>query len=93
MTKMEFAIKLEKYNKKQRVNMWAYLILGIVFIVFAFTPSITLYLNENNLGFTTSFLAVLGGLFLGKSGEIKRGTEEDELLINALDLLSRSNDT
>jgi hypothetical protein len=68
MTKLEFAAKLEKYEKKHRRSKWEY------------------------FGFTSSKFAVLGGLCLAKAWNIKIGTEEHELLINALDLLS-ANDT
>lgn len=92
MTKLEFAIKLEKYEKKQRRSKWEYLGFGIMFLIITFVPSSILYFDDNMFGFTSSAFAVLGGLCLAKAWNIKRGTEEHELLINALDLLS-TNDT
>lgn len=93
MTKLEFANKLEKYHKKQTVNKWLFFIFGIVFITFVFIPGIILSIDENMFGFTSTTLAVFAGLCLGKAWDIKRGSEEHELLVNALDLLSANNDT
>lgn len=93
MTKLEFADKLEKYYKKQTMNKWLFFILGVVFIAFVFMPSIILAIDENMFGLTSTTLAVFAGLCLGKAWDIKRGSEEHELLVNALDLLSTNNDT
>ena len=93
MTKLEFADKLEKYYKKQTMNKWLLFILGVVFTTFVFVPSIILSIDENMFGFTSTTLAVFAGLCLGKAWDIKRGSEEHELLVNALDLLSANNDT
>ncbi|MBC3765691.1 hypothetical protein [Neptunicella marina] len=93
MTKLEFATKLEKYEKKQRRSKWEYFVIGLVFLMFTFIPSSILYFDENMFGFTSTTFAILAGLCLSKAWDIKRGTEEHELLINALELLSTSNDT
>ncbi len=87
MTKLEFAGKLEKYQKKQIRSKWEYFILSIVFLIFTFIPSSILLLSDNMFGLTSPAFAILGGLCLGKAWNIKRGTEEHKLLINALELL------
>tara|TARA_R110000772_G_scaffold11927_5_gene36967 strand:- start:1628 stop:1942 length:315 start_codon:yes stop_codon:yes gene_type:complete len=93
MTKLEFADKLETYYKKQTMNKWLFFTFGVVLITFVFMPSIILSIDENMFGFTSTTLAIFGGLLLGKAWDIKRGTEEHELLVNALDLLSDNKDT
>ena len=93
MTNLEFADKLEKYYKKQTMNKWLFFILGVVFIALVFMPSIILSINDNMFGFTSTTLAVFAGLCLGKAWDIKRGSEEHELLVNALDLLSANKET
>ena len=93
MTKLEFASKLERYEKKQRRSKWEFFVIGIIFLIFTFIPSSILYFDENMFGFTSAAFVVIAGLCLSKAWDIKRGTEEHELLVNALELLSASNDT
>lgn len=91
VTKLEFLIKIEKYEKKQKIYKWGYCILGIFFTAFAFIPSTIMFFDENMFGLRPIIFAILGGGYLNKTWGIIRGTEEHELLINALDLLSTSN--
>jgi len=93
MTKLEFANKLEIYLKKQNKDKVIYFILGLVFIIFTFIPQVALFFSESMFGFTSAAFSVFGGLCLGKAWHLKSGTEEHELLINAMDLLSSSKDT
>ncbi|MFT6507442.1 MAG: hypothetical protein ACI92O_003043 [Colwellia sp.] len=91
MTKLEFADKLEAYYKKQTINKWLFLILGVVFIVLVFTPSLALAFDDK-FGFGSGSLSFLVGLCLGKAWHIQRGSEEHELLVNALDLIANKED-
>jgi hypothetical protein len=93
MTKLDFAIKLEQYNKKQNMEKWLFFFSGIIFIIFLFIPHIIFYLDEYSFVLNSNTLPIFAGICLGKASLIKRGTEEHELLINALDLLSANNDT
>ena len=87
MTKLEFAEKLEKYQKTQMRSKWEYFILGIVFLIFTFIPSTILFLSDDMFGLSSPAFAILSGLSLRKAWGIKRGTEEHDLLINALELI------
>jgi hypothetical protein len=88
MTKLEFADKLETYYKKQTINKWLFLILGVVFIVLVFMPSLSLAFYDK-FGFGSTSLPFLAGLCLGKAWHIQRGSEEHELLVNALYLIAK----
>jgi hypothetical protein len=88
VTKLEFALKLEKYEKKQKRDKWAYFIIGIIFIIFAFIPYAITFLDKSIIGLLPIGLAYIGGSYLKMAWNINRGTEEHELLINALDLIS-----
>lgn len=92
MTKLEFADKLETYYKKQTINKWLFLILGVVFIVLVFMPSLALAFDEDMFGFSSTSLSIFAGLCFGKAWDIKRGSEEHELLVNALDLIANKED-
>lgn len=93
MNKMEFADKLEAYNKKQNQNKVFFLLLGLFFVLVTFVPQLAVFLNLEDLGFTSSAFSVFGGLCLGKAWHLRSGTEEHELLINAMDLLSSNKNT
>ncbi|MCL1094867.1 hypothetical protein [Shewanella kaireitica] len=93
VTKLEFAEKLEKYQKKQIRSKWEHFIWGIVLIAFAFFPSIVPFLNGNSYHIISTAFAILAGLSLRKAWDIKRGTEEHELLIDALELIKAKSDT
>jgi len=93
MTKLDFAIKLEQYNKKQDMDKWLFFFSGLIFIVFLFVPNIISYLDEYSFVLNSNTLPIWAGICLGKALLINRGTEEHELLINALDLLSANDDT
>lgn len=88
MTKVEFANKLEAYLKKQNRLKITHLILGVIFILFAFLPQTALFFSETMFGYTQSAFAVFAGLCLGKAWQIKTGSDEHELLVNAMELLS-----
>ncbi len=89
MTKLEFAIKLENYQKRRRKSKWEFYIIGIVSLALAFTPSSILYFNDSMF----NYFALLGVFYIFKALEITNGTEEQELLVNAIDLLSPKRET
>ena len=93
MTKLEFAIKLEKYEKSQKQDKWMYFGLALVLFILAFVPSVTLYFDSIMFGFSSTSLTIFGALSLGKARSIQKGTEEHELLIDAINLLSFKNDS
>jgi len=93
MTKLEFAQKLENYVKKQKQTKLFYFIFGIILTIFAFIPETVLFLSERMFGFSSPAFAVFGGLCFGKAWDINSGTEEHELLVIALDLLSDAKNT
>ncbi|MBA6262217.1 hypothetical protein [Colwellia sp. Bg11-12] len=93
MTKSEFATKLVKYEKKQTRTKWVYFILGIPLVIFAFIPNVDVFINESLFWLPSMFFACAGGFYLSKAWDIKVGTEEHELLIDALNLLSDETDT
>jgi hypothetical protein len=88
VTKLEFSIKLEEYNKKQNRYKWGYALVGIVLTTFAFFPNIIMFFNEDMFGLPSIIFAVFGGYYLNKAWCIIRGTQEHELLIHALNLLT-----
>lgn len=93
MTKLKFAIKLEEYEKRQRRDKWIYFGLAFVLIIFALVPSVIVYFDANMFGFSATSFTILGVLSFSKARSIQKGTEEHELLINAIELLSVKNDT
>lgn len=93
MTKLEFAIKLEEYEKSQKQDKWMYFGLALVLFILALVPSVTLYFDSIMFGFSSTSLTILGALSLGKARSIQKGTEEHELLIDAINLLSVKNDS
>ena len=88
MTKSEFATKLVKYEKRQKRTKWVCFIIGVPLVIFAFIPNVNLFINENLLWLPSMFLACLGGFYLNKAWDINVGTEEHELLIDAMNLLA-----
>tara|TARA_R110000737_G_scaffold205961_2_gene224434 strand:- start:5161 stop:5442 length:282 start_codon:yes stop_codon:yes gene_type:complete len=93
MTKLEFAEKLENYEKQQQRSKRLYFLIGVVCLILVFVPEVALFLDASMFGFTSVMLSIFGGIFLGKAWQIQSGTEEKELLINALELLSSANET
>ncbi|MFT5550334.1 MAG: apolipoprotein N-acyltransferase [Candidatus Azotimanducaceae bacterium] len=93
MTKLEFAIKLEEYEKRQRQDKWMYFGLAFVLFIFALVPSVILYFDAHMFGFSSTSFIILGVLSFSKARSIQKGTEEHELLINAIGLLSVKNET
>tara|TARA_R110000737_G_scaffold206442_1_gene224771 strand:+ start:624 stop:905 length:282 start_codon:yes stop_codon:yes gene_type:complete len=93
MTKLEFAEKLENYEKKQQLSKRLYFVIGLVCLILVFVPEVALLLDASDFGYTSVVFSVFGGIFLGKAWQIQSGTEEKELLVNALELLSSDDKT
>ncbi|NRD73898.1 hypothetical protein HQQ94_11765 [Shewanella sp. VB17] len=89
MTKLEFAVKLEKYQKRKRRSKWTFYSIAFVSLMFLVIPSSILNFNESE----STFFMVMAVVYFLKASGITNGTEEQELLVNALDLLSAKNDT
>ena len=93
MTKLEFAERLESYEKKQQHSKRIYFVLGLLCLIFIFIPAGTLPLNEGMLDVISTTLPIFGGFLIGKAWHIQSGTEEKILLVNALELLASDTKT
>ena len=91
MTKMEFAIKLEEYQKRHYQKKWFPLVFGIIFWAFVIFPTIPLYLDDNMFGLNSVAFSLLGTLCLLKAWSYHDVTEEHRLLIDALELIPTAN--
>ena len=93
MTKLDFAIKLEEYDKRQKQEKWMYFGVALVLFIIALVPSVMLYFDSIMFSFSSTSFTILGALSFGKARSIQKGTEEHELLIDAINLLSVKNDS
>ena len=91
MTKMEFAIKLEEYQKRHYQKKWLPLVIGIILWSFVFFPAFPLYLDDNMFGLNAVAFSLLGTLCLLKAWSYHDVTEEHRLLIDALGLIPTAN--
>ena len=90
VNKTEFANKLERYQKRQNQTKITFFVFGILFLLLTFLPYISSFFDLLELGYTSTTFAIFAGLSLGKAWHIRNGTEEHELLIDAMALLSSS---
>ncbi|GHF98061.1 hypothetical protein [Thalassotalea marina] len=88
MTKMEFANKVESYVKKQKRDKWTHLACAIISFIVAFFPEIFNVFDLTLEHSDTSGFLMLGGLFIGRFLQLNSPSAEDELLIDAMDLLA-----
>ncbi|WP_412970757.1 hypothetical protein [Glaciecola sp. MF2-115] len=91
MTKLEFVQRVGKYNKKQvrdaKVSFWTGVILVFCWLLSMFIPTITDFWNDFMGPLSFGLFPIFAGLCFGHSIHVRRGTEEQLLLSNALKLI------
>lgn len=87
MTKVEFALALEKYHEKRQREKWEWFGIGCVLILLVFSPQARALILSGEFEVARGVLCVFAGLCFGQFLTMKKGRKEDELLISAMDLL------
>jgi hypothetical protein len=91
MTKMEFAEKLEKYESNSKQARWGYLLLGLFCFYSEFAPETFFNLGKYLFEFPENAFWITGVFSLFKSFNLFFVTTEQQLLIDAMELLSSDN--